>query len=283
MSGMAGNVTAFNTVWTFDIYQSYIRPRQSDAHYLWMGRMATVVRRARQHGDRVRGDALQQHHGHAAAGVLLRERAAVCDLSARHVLEAHDRPWRVLGSRCRDWRRRAALRADHVSAERRRCCRRSPSLHAYPSDMAQNFWGAIVAWTTCFVVTGAISLMTAAKADDDLRGLVFGLTRTFNGSRAGVAPASRRSGRGRSHAHAGAEHSLLVTHASPQAISGPGLLLMMVTVVMVGPATAQWLKVPPPAPTGPEWQTESVGSGGANRGRSTRSFRHLGSYVAEGT
>jgi SSS family solute:Na+ symporter len=42
MSGMAGNVTAFNTVWTFDIYQSYIRPRQSDAHYLWMGRMATV-------------------------------------------------------------------------------------------------------------------------------------------------------------------------------------------------------------------------------------------------
>src|SRR5689334_15738874 len=42
MSGMAGNVTAFNTVWTFDIYQSYIRPRGSDAHYLWMGRMATV-------------------------------------------------------------------------------------------------------------------------------------------------------------------------------------------------------------------------------------------------
>ncbi|HZR25710.1 MAG TPA: sodium/solute symporter, partial [Vicinamibacterales bacterium] len=42
MSGMAGNVTAFNTVWTFDIYQSYIRPRESDAHYLWMGRMATV-------------------------------------------------------------------------------------------------------------------------------------------------------------------------------------------------------------------------------------------------
>src|SRR5262249_54073384 len=42
MSGMAGNVTAFNTVWTFDIYQSYIRPRQSDAHYLWMGSMATV-------------------------------------------------------------------------------------------------------------------------------------------------------------------------------------------------------------------------------------------------
>src|SRR5438309_8798214 len=42
MSGMAGNVTAFNTVWTYDIYQSYVRRGASDAHYLWMGRMSTV-------------------------------------------------------------------------------------------------------------------------------------------------------------------------------------------------------------------------------------------------
>src|SRR5207249_3836366 len=42
MSGMAGNVTAFNTVWTFDIYQAYLRPKASDAHYLWIGRMATI-------------------------------------------------------------------------------------------------------------------------------------------------------------------------------------------------------------------------------------------------
>ncbi|HLA84499.1 MAG TPA: sodium:solute symporter family protein, partial [Thermoguttaceae bacterium] len=42
MSGMAGNVTAFNTVWTYDIYQSYILPNRGDRHYLWVGRMATV-------------------------------------------------------------------------------------------------------------------------------------------------------------------------------------------------------------------------------------------------
>ena len=42
MSGMAGNVTAFNTVWTYDIYQSYIKKDATDAHYLWVGRMATV-------------------------------------------------------------------------------------------------------------------------------------------------------------------------------------------------------------------------------------------------
>ena len=44
MSGMAGNVTAFNTVWTYDIYQSlHPAAARSDAHYLWMGRVATVV------------------------------------------------------------------------------------------------------------------------------------------------------------------------------------------------------------------------------------------------
>src|SRR6476646_1511013 len=42
MSGMAGNVTAINTVWTYDIYQSHIKRNASDAHYLWMGRIATV-------------------------------------------------------------------------------------------------------------------------------------------------------------------------------------------------------------------------------------------------
>src|SRR5437762_10461701 len=43
MSGMAGNVTAFNTVWTYDLYQSYIRPGQPDRHYLRMGHIITVV------------------------------------------------------------------------------------------------------------------------------------------------------------------------------------------------------------------------------------------------
>jgi SSS family solute:Na+ symporter len=43
MSGMAGNVTAFNTVFTFDIYQGYIRRQAPDKHYLWVGRMTTVA------------------------------------------------------------------------------------------------------------------------------------------------------------------------------------------------------------------------------------------------
>jgi len=43
MSGIAGNVTAFNTVWTYDIYQNYFAPNRTDRHYLQVGRIVTVV------------------------------------------------------------------------------------------------------------------------------------------------------------------------------------------------------------------------------------------------
>ncbi|MGO4291836.1 sodium:solute symporter family protein [Chitinophaga sp. RAB17] len=43
MSGMAGNVTAFNTVWTFDIYQTHIRPNASEKHYLYVGKFTTLA------------------------------------------------------------------------------------------------------------------------------------------------------------------------------------------------------------------------------------------------
>jgi SSS family solute:Na+ symporter len=46
----------------------------------------------------------------------------------------------------------------------------------FPSSMAQNFWIAIFAWTTCFVVTVVVSLVTRPKADSELHNLVWGLT-----------------------------------------------------------------------------------------------------------
>jgi SSS family solute:Na+ symporter len=49
-------------------------------------------------------------------------------------------------------------------------------VHAYPSEMAQNFWTAIFAWTTCFVVTIVVSLATKPHAEKDLVGLVYSLT-----------------------------------------------------------------------------------------------------------
>jgi len=49
-------------------------------------------------------------------------------------------------------------------------------VHEYASDMAQNFWGAIWAWTVCFVVTIAVSVATTPKPEPQLVGLVYGLT-----------------------------------------------------------------------------------------------------------
>jgi SSS family solute:Na+ symporter len=43
MSGMAGNVTAFTTVWTYDIYQPLFRKNASDAHYVSMGRWCSLL------------------------------------------------------------------------------------------------------------------------------------------------------------------------------------------------------------------------------------------------
>jgi solute:Na+ symporter, SSS family len=50
------------------------------------------------------------------------------------------------------------------------------ALYTYPSEMAQNFWTAIYAWTTCFVVTILVSAVTKARPERELAGLVYSLT-----------------------------------------------------------------------------------------------------------
>ncbi len=95
MSGMAGNVTAFNTVWTYDLYQGHIRKNAPDSHYLWVGRVTTVVGVALSIATAYLASALQQHHGFSATGVWLCECAAVRDIFAGNVLEARHRPRRV--------------------------------------------------------------------------------------------------------------------------------------------------------------------------------------------
>ena len=183
MSGMAGNVTAFNTVWTYDIYQSYIKKDATDAHLLWVGRMTTVFGILASVGTAYLATQLQQHHGLPAARVRLRERAAVRHVPAGHVLEAGHRPRRLLRPRSpAPWPPppTTALtmpggRAGGIKGGLR-WLGMAP-LHTYPSEMAQNFWTAIWAWTVCFVATIVISHLTKrTKTDEDLTGLVYSLT-----------------------------------------------------------------------------------------------------------
>jgi len=48
--------------------------------------------------------------------------------------------------------------------------------HTYPSEMAQNFWTAIWAWTACFVITILVSVITKPRREEELAGLVYSLT-----------------------------------------------------------------------------------------------------------
>ncbi len=180
MSGMAGNVSAFNTVWTYDIYQSYIAPNKSDIHYLWMGRMATVF-----------GTLVSVGAAYIAAkfgnimdfiqGVFALVNAP---MFATMILGMF---WRRTTSHGAFWGLVTGTLAGIIHHGLTTPIGAQTlfkggwlglSLHTYPSEMALNFWTAIVSWTTCFVVTIIITIATQRdKADDDLRGLVYSLTK----------------------------------------------------------------------------------------------------------
>lgn len=177
MSGMAGNVTAFNTVWTYDIYQSYFKKDASDQHLLWMGRMATVF------GITVS----------IAAAYVAREFNNIMDL-LQLVFAFVNAPLFATFLLGMFWKRTTAdgafsgLMAGTVAAAIHHGLTLPAGgapgvkggwlamVHTYPSEMAQNFWTAIFAWTICFLLTIAVSLITKPRPDEELRGLVYSLT-----------------------------------------------------------------------------------------------------------
>jgi SSS family solute:Na+ symporter len=177
MSGMAGNVTAFNTVWTYDIYQGYINKKASDAHYLWMGRISTVggiilsilaayaATRFNNIMDFLQlvfafvnaplfatfllGMFWKRTTGHAAFTGLLGGTIAA---AIHHGLTL---PMGAV----------AGIKGGWITC-----------VHTYPSEMAQNFWTAIFAWSFSFVLTVLISLVTRPREEKELAGLVYSLT-----------------------------------------------------------------------------------------------------------
>ena len=179
MSGMAGNVTAFNTVWTYDLYQSYVRPNESDRHYLRMGRIATVG-----------GIALSVGAAYLAAAF-----NNIMDL-LQLVFAFVNAPLFATFLLGMFWTRATGhgaflglltgtgaaalhhgLTVPVGAATLVKGGWLGIVLHQYPSEMAQNFWTAIWAWSACFVATIVISFVTRrTKSDDELRGLVYAMT-----------------------------------------------------------------------------------------------------------
>jgi SSS family solute:Na+ symporter len=175
MSGMAGNVTAFNTVWTYDLYQSYLVPGRSDAHYLNVGRATTIVGTMLS----VAAAYLAMRFNNIMDMLQLIFSFVNAPLFATFLLGMF---WRRTTGHGAFWGLVAGTLAATLHYEvtavggGASLIPKLSVVHLYASDMAQNFWGAIWAWTVCFLVTIAVSVATAAKADSDLKGLVYGLT-----------------------------------------------------------------------------------------------------------
>ncbi|MBA7571244.1 Sodium/glucose cotransporter [subsurface metagenome] len=178
MSGMAGNVTAFNTVWTYDIYQSYIAKNKSDGHYLWMGRWATVfgiflsigAAVAAKNFDNIM-DLLQAVFGFVNAPLFA---TFLLGMFWKRTT-GHGAFFGLLGgTTCAVLFHGLAIAQGNLPGIKGGWIAQKFLFH---SDMGQNFWMAIVAWTSCFLLTIIISMATSrTKTDEELAGLVYSLT-----------------------------------------------------------------------------------------------------------
>jgi SSS family solute:Na+ symporter len=177
MSGMAGNVTAFNTVFTYDIYQAYIRRKADDRHYLMVGRLATAFGIAAS----------------VAAAYVASQFNNIMDLLQLTMAFVNAPVFAtfLLGM---FWTRTTGHGAFTGLATGITAAALHHGLtlpldnlpgikggwiavtHTYPSEMAQNFWTAIWAWSACFVVTIAVSLVTRRQPNEALAGLTYSLT-----------------------------------------------------------------------------------------------------------
>jgi SSS family solute:Na+ symporter len=180
MSGMAGNVTAFNTVWTYDIYQSHIKKDATDAHLLWVGRMTTVFGILASVGTAY----LAAQFNNIMDFLQLVFAFVNAPLFATFLLGMF---WRratghgaffglVLGTAAAAVHHGLTLPAGAPVGIKGGWLAAAP-LHGYSSEMAQNFWTAIWAFCVCFLATIAISFLTRQKKTEaDLTGLVYSLT-----------------------------------------------------------------------------------------------------------
>jgi len=178
MSGMAGNVTAFNTVFTYDIYQAYFAKGKSDAHYMWMGKVITVVGILLSIGAAYFAsmynncmDIIQLVFGFVNAplfatfllGMFWKRTTATgaflglfCGIGSSALFHALT----IAQGNA------PGIKGGYVKV-----------MSTFPSEMAQNFWLAAFAFIACFTLTLVISLATSrTKSDAELKGLVYSLT-----------------------------------------------------------------------------------------------------------
>lgn len=173
MAGQAGNVSAFNTVWTYDIYQALFKKDASSEHLMWMGRAATIA------GILI--SVVTAYWAKSFPSIMDYMQAIFswvnAPLFATMLLGMFVRwitPsgafWGLLAGMGSSVALFLAVKFDWIGKS-------LITLSSVASDMAANFWRAWWAWLICFAVTIGISLLTKRKPDEELVGLVKGLTK----------------------------------------------------------------------------------------------------------
>ena len=173
MAGMAGNVSAFATVWTYDIYRPFLNKSAPDQHYVSMGRWCTIIGLIISIGTAylVMGFASIMDYVQALFGFFIAPLFGTVLLGML---------WKRVTAAAGFW----GLLAGTVSSVTMFCLMKfdpthwvrvfalSPLAQALAQDMYQALWSCV----TCVVVTVLVTLVTKPKPDESLRGLVYSLT-----------------------------------------------------------------------------------------------------------
>ena len=172
MAGMAGNVSAFATVWTYDIYRPFIRRTAPDQHYVSMGRWCTLIGLFVSIGTAylVMNFASIMDYVQALFGFFIAPLFGTVLLGMlwKRVTRAAGF-WGLLAGTLSSVGMFSLMKLDHrwVSV-----FALSPRAQGLAQDMYQALWSCV----TCVVVTVLVTLVTKPKPDHELKGLVYALT-----------------------------------------------------------------------------------------------------------
>ncbi|HEY6989029.1 MAG TPA: sodium:solute symporter family protein [Bryobacteraceae bacterium] len=172
MSGMAGNVSAFTTVWTYDIYRALIRKDAPDSHYVAMGRWSTVVGVLVSIGTAylVMQFLSIMDYVQALFSFFI---APLFGTVILGMLWKRPTPaggfWGLLAGTLSSIGMWLWVKVDPSAL-------RYVALSADAKDMAENMYRALWSWLICVIVTVAVSMAGRPKPESELVGLVYGAT-----------------------------------------------------------------------------------------------------------
>jgi solute:Na+ symporter, SSS family len=172
MSGMAGNVSAFSTVWTYDIYGAFMNKKASDKHYVAMGRWSTVIGMLASIGTAY----LVMHAASIMDYVQALFSFFIAPLFGTVILG-------MLWKRATHWGGFLGLLAGTAASigmfvwvYRIPGALRYIAMSSDAKPMAENLYRGLWSWIICVVVTVVVSLMTKPVPEEQLSGLVYGVT-----------------------------------------------------------------------------------------------------------